>query len=298
MVPRPERHLENVLAVGGKMVVRNDPATGAVRRAFHIVPLVLGLVGRDEVGLGVRGRARMAQHQAADVVGGVQVRVEERGRQRLRYRHVVEVPQIEIRGKPLAGVDGDAEEILDGLLVLRAVEPLETAVARVGIGGRVVVDRLLERLDEREQRVPAGTGYSGRRHHPRAQLRDHALGRLPVLPGGGHVEALDRHVAGHHGVVVADEAVLADDGVERFGRGRAGTRMRTPRGIRTMARRECGSGVTGLPCERRRARSLMAHEEGHAQERDSRKENSHKHLRLQAAARGRTGTAGTHGSRT
>ena len=115
MVPCPERHLEDVFAVGGEMVIDHDAAAGAVGRALHMVPLVLGLVGRDEVGLGVRGRARVAQDQAADVVGGVQVRVQERGRQRLRYGHVVEVPQIEIRGKPLAGVDGEAEEVLDGL---------------------------------------------------------------------------------------------------------------------------------------------------------------------------------------
>ena len=83
-----------------------------------------------------------------------------------------------------------------------------------------------KRLDEREQRVPAGTGNSGRRHHARAQLRDHALGGLPVLPRRRHVEALDRHVAGHHGVVVADEAVLAEDGVERFGWGSTGTPRR------------------------------------------------------------------------
>ena len=98
----------------------------------------------------------------------------------------------------------------------------------LGLDGRVVVDRLLEGLDEREQRVSSGARHAGRRHHAGAQLRDHALGRLPVVPRGGDVEALDRHVAGHHGVVVTHLAVLADDGVELLGRENAARRGPAP----------------------------------------------------------------------
>ncbi len=64
---------------------------------------------------------------------------------------------------------------------------------------------------------PAGPRESLRRHHPGAQLADHPFRGFRHVRGRLHLEGLERHVARHEGIVVADLAIHADDARKRLG---------------------------------------------------------------------------------
>ena len=99
-----EGHLDLVLGVGRERVLHHHAAARAVGRALDVVPRVLGHVARVGVGR-VDGRRRAIAHRdAADGGGGVQVRLEQRRRQRLRVGDVVEVRALGVERQPVAGV--------------------------------------------------------------------------------------------------------------------------------------------------------------------------------------------------
>ncbi len=96
-----ERDLERVLAVGGKDVIDDHAAARAVRRALDVVPRMLRDVGLVGVGLVDRRRVLVAHRHAADVAGGVEVRLEQRRRQRLFVGDVVEVRAHRVQRQPV-----------------------------------------------------------------------------------------------------------------------------------------------------------------------------------------------------
>ena len=97
-----ERHFERVLAVGREHVIDDHAAARAVRRAFDVIPRVLRDVGLVGVGLVDRRRVLVAHRHAADVAGGVEVRIEQRRRQRLLVGDVVEVRAHRVLRQPVA----------------------------------------------------------------------------------------------------------------------------------------------------------------------------------------------------
>ena len=144
-----ERHLERVLAVGGEHVIDDHAAARAVRRALDVVPRVLRHVGLVGVGLVDRRRVLVAHRHAADVAGGVEVRLEQRRRQRLLVGDVVEVRAHRVLRQPVRRHSTSMlEQVLDRARVLGAIQALERAAAGIRIGLRVRVNRRLERADE------------------------------------------------------------------------------------------------------------------------------------------------------
>ena len=231
---RGEGHPEGVLGVGREYMVHHQPAAGAVGRALDPVPGMLREVLGVRVGVIHRLSAALADGEAADRARRVQIAFEQRRRERLRLRDVVEVVAHLIERQPVSGIHFEVQQLEDGLLVLRAVQALERTVSGVGVSGGGLVEAVFEGLHQGQQRFAAPSPGARRGHHSRAQLPDHLLGHIGVLRRVGHVEGLERHVARHQPIVVAHDAGAAHhpvgQGVVRFrlrGCGR-GFRRRRP----------------------------------------------------------------------
>ncbi|MDE0075524.1 MAG: hypothetical protein OXU32_16335 [Gammaproteobacteria bacterium] len=211
-------HPEDVLAVRREVVRHHHPAPGAEGRSLDLLPRVLRhLEGVAVLGGGGQG-LRVSDGEPADVDGGLQVGVQQGGREALGGGHVVEAPHQQILGKPVVRVHLESQEFVDDALVFGPAEPLKPPRAQIGERAGDLVDGGFQRLHQRQQGIGRRARNPGRRHHPRAKLADHLFRGLPLLCGGLHGEVLQREVAGEERVVVADHAVLLDDGRERGGR--------------------------------------------------------------------------------
>ena len=205
-------HLELVVAVRREDVVGHDAAARSVRGAVDVIPGVLRDERRDGIGRLGDACLPVANGEPADRGRGVEIRLEQRRRQRLHVGDVVEVGALRVEREVVARIDVDAEEILYRILILVAIEALERTRARVERGA--VVDHVLERLDQRQQRVAAWTRHARRRHHLRAELANHHLADVPVLDDLVDVEVVERQVARHVVRVVTGGAILRDDLVQ------------------------------------------------------------------------------------
>ena len=143
---RHQIDLEHVLAVGRKDVLDDHAAARPERRAFDVVPGVLRDVARARVDRVDRRRVTVADRHPADRRAGVEVRLEQRRRQRLRVGDVVEVRALGVERQPAAGVDVERQQIADGARVLGPIQPLERADAGIRIGGRGGIQRGFERV--------------------------------------------------------------------------------------------------------------------------------------------------------
>ena len=88
---RDQVDFEDVLAIGRKHVVDHHAAAGAERRALDVVPWMLRDIPRAGVHRVDRRRVAIADRHPADRRCGVEIRLEQRRRQGLRIRDVVEV---------------------------------------------------------------------------------------------------------------------------------------------------------------------------------------------------------------
>ncbi len=228
-----EGHFEGVLAVGREHVIDDHAAARAIRRALDVIPRMLRHVGLVRVGLVDRRRVLVADRHAADVTGGVEIRVEQRRRQRLFVGDVVEVRAHRVLRQPLRRIHVDVQQVLDRARVLRAIQARERAAARIRIRFGVRVDRRLERADETLIDRGIGTRHARRRHHARLQLPDDALSDVGVLARFRNVERCERETAGAIliPIVVAADAVLLDEAVvvRRRGGRRCSLRVRHSR---------------------------------------------------------------------
>jgi hypothetical protein len=75
----------------------------------------------------------IADRQPADRRRGVEIRLEQRRRQRLRVGDVVEVRALGVERQPAAGVHVEREQVAHGTRVLGPIETLEGADARIGV---------------------------------------------------------------------------------------------------------------------------------------------------------------------
>ena len=168
---------DHVLAVHGEVVSHDHSAARPIRRALDMVPRMLGDVDRVRILGGLRQGVRVADSDPAHLGRGPQVRLEERGRETLRVRHVVEGAEVRVRGQPAARVDLESKKIADHAFVFRPVQPLEASRTGIPVTGRFLVDHGLEGLDQGAQRVRRRPALARRGHHPGAQLPDHLLRR-------------------------------------------------------------------------------------------------------------------------
>ena len=89
----------------GKTWLTTMPAARAVRRALDVIPRMLRRVAGVGVGRVVRRRVAIADRHAADRGRRVQVRLEQRRRERLHVGDVVEVRALGVERQVVAGVD-------------------------------------------------------------------------------------------------------------------------------------------------------------------------------------------------
>ena len=210
---RNQRKLEHILRVGGKRVLDDDPAARAVRRAFKMIPGML----RDIARVGIRvvdgGRVAVADGHAADRACGVEIRLEQRGRQRLLVGDVVEVGVLRIERQPIAGVHVERQEIVNRARVLRTIEALKGPDPRVRSRRGRGVHRRFERSHQRRMGRGIRMRRCRRRHVARLQLADHLLGHFGVLTGASHVERRQRQPTGLSCIAMARRAIAANHGV-------------------------------------------------------------------------------------
>ena len=221
--PLTEERLDrkHVLPVHREVVGHDHAAARPVRRALDMIPGVLRDVDRVRVFRGLRPCVRVADREPAHLRGGPQVGLEERGREALRVRHVVEGAQVGVCGQPAARVDLEVEEVADHALVFGPVQPLEAPRAGISVMGGLPVDHGLKRLDEGAQRGRRWPALARRRHHPGAQLPDHLLRRRRPLVRRLHDEFLQREISAQKALVVTANAVTPDHtgGIRRVGEG-------------------------------------------------------------------------------
>ena len=206
---------------------------------------MLRRVDRRRVGRVDRRRGAIADRHAADRARRVQVRLEERRRERLRVGDVVEVRALGVERQPVARVDVEPEQLVNRSRVLGTIQALERARARIGLRRSRRIDVPLDRGDERGIRVGIGARRRRRRHEPGLQLANHAFGDFGVLRRRGHVEARQRKPGCLPCIAVARRAVPLHDRVV-FGRRRN----------RRMRRDGCGLRDAAFRCRRRRRRAL------------------------------------------
>ena len=218
---RPARHpghvdAQRVLGVEGEPMGDQGAPASAVGQALDVVVLRQGR--RDGIGSGHRGRRGRAHGGAADAPGRGQVALHERLGHAQNARDVVEPVARAVGGQELLDVDGDAEHVADRVPVLGAVEPVESlGAAGVGTGGRRGVELALEPGRHAGVGRLVGTRPAGRGHQPRAQLPDHPLPEIGVVPDLRHVDVVESQPRGEETGVVAGDAV-APDGAGRLGR--------------------------------------------------------------------------------
>ncbi len=216
-----QRHVADrqlVFAVGEERVLDAHAAARAERHAL-VVPL-LGAgpvdaarrqrddhVGDVAVGLHDRNRPRVADGVVRDGAGGVQVLIDERRRDLQGLRVVVVAVLDVVCGQQRGGVDVQAEQIADGVLVFAPVETTERDAPDVLVrGGRV--DRVLEPAGHLEHGLVVGALLASRRHEAAAQLADGLLPDLRVLGDRLGAHDVERHAPRPVLEVVAAHAVI------------------------------------------------------------------------------------------
>ena len=112
---RVSRICDLVLAIQRKRVVDDRAAARADRKPVEV--LLLRQVRGNPDGLAARRPARTPDGQAADLLGGRDVAIEQRRRE-IADRHVVEAVARFVRRQQRRDVDVERQEIADGVLVL------------------------------------------------------------------------------------------------------------------------------------------------------------------------------------
>ena len=235
---RVQRDREYVLAVGRERVRHRCATARTGRCTVHRIDL-RGETG-DTIARRAHARLRIADREATDLTGRVEIRIEQRGRWRLHVGDVVEVGALGIERQPRFGLDVHSQKVLHRPLVLGAIQTLEGARARIRIQSVARVHRPLERARQHIERVSARLRTTRRRHHAGAQFADHLFGQFRAAVDVRHVEALQRQVTLLALIAVTTGARFLDDVGQR--------RRRDHRGRGGQYRM-----AEATPCRRRRA---------------------------------------------
>ena len=262
---------EDVVAVGGEMVGRREPAAGSERQVL-VLPVRLRQQHRVLEACEI-GRGRDARGQARDPPRGRQVALQLRGRDREHLGVVVEagVRRL-VPGQQRRHVDLQREEVANRVAVLRAVQAMHRAgSARIRVRRRRLVDARLQPARDRARLLFAGPRTPRGRHRARLQSRDNPLPHLRVgarplrvrrvqgEPGGPDLRIEHGRGPGGRGdaaLVVAADAVSIQEVADRLRRSR---RRLGSRGGQEPTRERCRrSSFPPSPRRPRRLRSRPA----------------------------------------
>ena len=203
------RHL--VVAVDGERMLDQDTAARADRQPGDV--LLLRQVRTEPDRGAARRAAGPADGELCDLLGRRDVALEQRRRQ-IADRDVVEAEARGIARQQVGDVDFQREQITDCIVILGAVQPPERVrAAGVRLRRGQAVEGALQRCERGLVGGLVGPASAGRRHLPRAQLAGDLLPRLPVVPERLRVDRLERKPGRPGPVVVARQAVAADQTV-------------------------------------------------------------------------------------
>ena len=167
-----------VHAVDREGVRHQRAAPRADRQPFEV--LLLGQVGTHADRRAAGREPRAADRELADLLRRRDVALEQ-GRREIAYRDVVEAVARRVARQQVGNVHIEGEQVADGVVVLRPVEPPEgVGAARVRVRGRDVVERRLERRERRAVGGLVRPPAAHRRHLARPELAGHLLPRLRV----------------------------------------------------------------------------------------------------------------------
>ena len=215
-VVRLQPHLDPVFAVHGEVVADRGPAARPERQVLALL-VVLDQVQGHVVGRSLRAAGgRLADRQAADLLGRRHVTLEQRGRQRQRGGDVVEaVPVGRVGRNQRLDVDLQVEQVADHVPVLRLVEPVERLrAARIRARLGDAVQLVLQPAPEAVVRLLVGARPRLRGHRADTELADHLLPQLGILGHVVHVGTVEgqshqAQLLGHHaGAVAGDDALV------------------------------------------------------------------------------------------
>ena len=219
-----ERHVadrELVFAVCREIVFDDEAAARAERHPFDVMllPAGAGSAGRRQRnhhvgGVAVGGRLGrslgVADRLERDRARGVDVLVDEIGRDLQGGGVVVEVALDVVVRQQRLRVDVEPEQIADGVRVLAAIEATQRHTSGMRLR-RAGVDFVLEPRDEVGRRLTIRAPGAGRRHETTAQLADHLLGNLGVLVDRVQIELRQRQAARLNPVAMAAQTILIDE---------------------------------------------------------------------------------------
>ncbi len=182
---------EGVLGVDREVVTCSQAAARAERQALDVV--VLRRVCRHAI-RSLHRTIDVAERHAADLAGGRQIRLEQRGRKRQGARLVVEAAARVVGRQELRCVDLDAGQIANGVRVLGAIHTMRARRREV----RLVALIELRRKPMNDVSVRRGIGALAavaRRHHAGAELAQHLLPHGRVGTHVGETALLEREPA-------------------------------------------------------------------------------------------------------
>ena len=168
---------EPVFAIRGEVVSELHSAARAERKAVDMRGLIAGrqrIPCAGFLGHGLTNGQSCGQPRRADIL------IKERRRDAQGRGDIVEAVHFVLRGQQIFGVDLYAQQILHGNSVFRPSHALDSHVA----GNRTigdVVERVLERTDERVDFGLVGLTAARRRHQVAAQFSHRFLPDLSVV---------------------------------------------------------------------------------------------------------------------
>ena len=174
---------------------------------------VYALVGasRRTIGRAARSRRRIPNRPRGHDASRRNVLIEKRGRDLQHAGHIVEAIRFIVLGKEGARVDAQAEQILDGCAVFRAIEPMERDASRIRIRGSGLVERVFKPRHEPVDRGLIRPRHAGRRHHAAAQLPHDFLPHVRVAGKLGEVHRVEGEVGRLETLVMTRHAVPVEE---------------------------------------------------------------------------------------
>ena len=257
LVLPPQADFNHVLGIDRKVVMNGDAAARPERQVFALA-VVLHDVQRNLERLDRRPRRRQTRREPRQLARDRQVALEMRGGNRENVGEVVEAPVGGIVARQqrshVGGAAIEAEQIVDGVVVLGAIEAVD---CRDAAGTRMcrpgTVDLVLEPAGGGAIAVGIGTRSARRRHRAGPQLLDDPLPHAGVRGWIGHVQRIEGESGGPKLLVMAGDAVAIENGARRRGRSRGSILRLLPRG-RMHSRRGDGHPAAGEERDARRER--------------------------------------------
>ena len=204
-----QANLNLILAVARERVGEQHAATRAGRQPLDVI--LLREIRREPIGVAARLAIRRTDGEPADLPGGGDVAVQQRGR-KFAHGHVVEAMTRVVLRQQRRRVNVQREQIANHILILSAVEPAESFGAS---GGRILHRRAVERGGQfaydfivifvRRPLLADG------RHLPRAHFANDLFPLIGMLRDAIATEALQIQPTLLHVRIVAGDAILVHD---------------------------------------------------------------------------------------